>query len=68
MAINISDSGSTILLSITTDYSQTNYPTIPAQTRYIEKTILNIEAIGNQVVIFDRETKFSFLYSDITTP
>lgn len=68
MAVNITDSGSTVKIEITADYTQEGYPTIEAQTRWVEKTVLSIKAEGNQVVIFDRETKFSFLYSDVTTP
>lgn len=70
MAINITDDGSTVKLVIDSEYSQStlNLPTIPAQTRFIEKNNLTVKAQGNQVELVDGTTKYSFLYSDITTP
>lgn len=68
MAINITDDSSSIKLEITTAYSREGYNTIDAQTVYLSKSELDIKAIGNDVIIYDKGNSYKFLYTDITSP
>jgi len=68
MAINITDSSSTIKIEITADYQRIGYKKIDAQTVFIDKSDLDLKAIDNDVIIVDGENHYRFLYSDITSP
>jgi hypothetical protein len=66
MAINITDSGSSIKLEIT----EATYGTYSPQIRYINKSDLSLRSENNYVYISEKwsENDFKFLYSDITSP
>lgn len=68
MAINITDSSSTIKIEVTTAYERAGYKNIPVQVKFAEKADLNIKSIGDDVIIYDDENSYKFHYSDITTP
>lgn len=70
MAINITDSGSTVKLEVTADYGPTPYNQvkIPAQVRFIPKDNLTVEAIGEYVVLYDSGDPLAFKFQDITNP
>lgn len=71
MAINVTDSGASIKLEITTDYFYAGV-SIKTQTRYIDKSRFEVKVVSNDVILLDKQGGISdelrFLFSDITTP
>lgn len=67
MAINITDSGSSIKIEITTAY-QSSGTTYPAQTVFLPKSEVEIKTHVDNILIAADRASFIFLYSDITTP
>lgn len=70
MAINITDSGSSIRLEIIGEYLNLPYnkSALQPQIRYIEKAVLTINSFADQVVLIDAGDALYFKFSDITTP
>ena len=66
MAINITDSSTSIKLELTSSYDNK----YSAQVRYINKNDLSVRSENNYVYISEKwsQNDFKFLYSDITTP
>lgn len=64
MAINISDSGTTIKVEITTVYDTKYVP----QINYLNKNYFTMRSENNYVFLGDGKIEYKFLYSDVTTP
>ena len=67
MAINITDSGASIKVELTADYTNAG-TTYKAQTVFIPKEEVEIKSVGDNVLLAADRISFVFLYSDITIP
>lgn len=67
MAINITDSGSTIKIEITADYESPRGK-LGIQTIYLGKEDSDVKGEGVNVTIWDKTREYVFRYSDIMTP